>query len=362
MRIASSEDPYGEFAKEASSLDDLHKTTLAREINKQFFLSRLNDREGDGSIDFDVIKPEITGTHNSRNVNDPTVVKTASAHEGSSALEKRAMIDDSMFVMFPSKTIKASSSTGGSSATFRKVAEHIIDEEFNKQATEENRLFNNNKNRAIAILNDMFGAEVETITKMANDASELRSVIGMVIESGMGDIIPEMMAITNDAESTLLKVASVELDEERTETLVASIDKLKQISDTKAMVKTASSQADLEKIAILPALLGGAASGVFKLGKGILKGGRLAGKGVWKGTGAINGTIGGVTGGLSGAAKGLFSRNPLRVVPGAVKGSIAGVKKGTSAPAKAATLLVGGSTALQVGPTMDKYQEITLRR
>lgn len=362
IQIASSEDPYGDFAKEASSLDDMHKTTLAREVNKQFFLSRLNGREADGHIDFDVIQPEITGTHASRSVGDPTIKKVASQQEGPTMIEKRAMVDDSMFVFSPVKTIKAKSHTGGGASTFRKVAEHIIEEELDKEALEENRLFSNDKNRAVAVLNDMFGAEIESITKIANDASELRSVIGMVIDSGLGDIIPEIMAVTRDAESTLLKVASVDMDQERTDNVVLSIETLKGINEVKGLIKEASSRADLEKIAIFPALIGGAASGVFKLGKGTVKALRLAGKAGWKTTGAVSGAAGGAGGAISGAAKGLFSKNPLRAVPESIKGGVKGAKSGTSVPSKLALLAVGGGTAMQVGPAMNKYTPMTLRR
>ena len=361
IRIASAEDPYGEFAKEAASLDDIHKTTLAREVNKQFFLSRLDNLEGNGSIEFDVIEPEIIGTHQTRNVSDPTVVKTASAHKRTNNFEKRAMVDASMFVVFPHKTIKASS-YGDNTGMLKKTAEYIINEEFDKQAEEEKRLFENNKNRAITILNDMFGAEVEAITKTANDASELRTVMGMVIEAGMENILPEMLAITNNAESTLLKVASVDLDKERTETVRASIDRLKQISETKSMIKAASSQEDLEKIALLPTAVGLLASGALKAGKGVLKGGRLFGKGIWGFTGLVNGGVGALSGGIKGATRGLFSKNPLRVVPGALKGGVQGWRNFRSPTSRATALLVGGGTALQVGPTIDKYQNITLRK
>jgi len=350
-QIASAEDPYEEFAKEASDLDAVHKTTLAREVNKQFFISRLDGKDSDGNIEFNVIEPEIIGSHTSRVVGDPTVEKVASEH-GAAPTDKRLLVSDSMFVISPSRTIKSSSLYGGSEATFRKTAEHIIDSEHEKKATEDERIFNNDKNRAIAILNDMFGAGVEDITKIANDASELRGVMGIVIESGLGEIIPEMLAITNDAESTLLKVASVDMDRDRTDELMASLDRLLEISEAKALVKQASCKDSLDKLAFIPALLGGVASLGFSVAKGLAKGAKGTVKGAWK----SSKVLGGISSGAVGAVK-----NTARL-KSPIKGAIDGYKSGSGIMGGLTTAGLIGGTALQAGPAMDKYQKMTLGR
>ncbi len=77
-RIAGSEDPYAEFEKEASPLNEIEKTSLARALNKQMFLSRLDGRDGDGHLDFDVVIPETIGTHVPKSDTDSNMSKTAS--------------------------------------------------------------------------------------------------------------------------------------------------------------------------------------------------------------------------------------------------------------------------------------------
>ncbi len=383
IQIASAEDPYGEFAKEASSLDDVHKTTLAREINKQFFISRIDGRENDGHIDFNVLEPAIKDTHENKSIDDPTVEKVASDNSEVAMLNKVAMVDDSMFVVNAKRHIKASSSTGGGASTFRKVAEHIIDDELERAEDAKEQEFKQDKVRAIAMLNDMFGAEVENITKVANDASELRSIIGMVIDGGMGEIIPEMVAISNDAESTLLKVASVAVDTGRIEEVEALIDQLKEITDAKKLVKEASSYEDLEKIALY-GLIGGAIRAGFKVGKLGYKATKLPGKigaaaiqgtkslltgknplagaaaGWNKGSSVIMGAAklpGRALGTVGGSIKGLLSGNPANIVTQGAKGFV----NGGSTLGAVGTLGVVGATGLEVGPAMNKYQNMTLR-
>jgi hypothetical protein len=359
IHIASAEDPYGEFAKEASALDDMHKTTLAREVNKQFFLSRLEGRDTDGHIDFDVLQPEITGTHDYKSASKMETEKTASLNEDT-VLEKRAMIEDNMFVLASKDTLKISAS-GGSDATFRKVAEHIIDDEAEDKSFKEESRFKESKSRAVAVLNDMFGAEVENLTKIANDASELRSIIGSVVESGLGDIVSEMVAVSNDAQSTLLKVASVDLDEIRANQVNDSISLLLEMKEQKALIKEASSLQDLEKLAFIASLLGGVTRLGFNGAKLATKPIKWLGKGIGYGMRAAGGVAGSATGAVSGAAGGLFSKNPLSAIPGAAKGAIRGAKGGSSKMALGMTGLTGLGIGMQFGPAMEKYQQQTLR-
>jgi len=343
ISIASAEDPYGEFAKEASDLDEVHKTTLAREVNKQMFISRLDGREGDGHIDFDVIEPELKDTHVTKSVGDPTVEKVASEQPSKSPLEKRAMVEDSMFVVAPRQTIKAKSTTGGSAKTFRKIAEHIIDDDLDRISDKEKQAFDETKVRAVALLNDMFGAELEGITKMADDASELRSVIGAAIGKGLSNVVPEIVAISNDAESTLLKVASVDLDDTRAKAVDASLDYMVNLNEAKALVKQASTQQELDKLAFIAPLLGGIARLGFNVAKGAAKGGRALGKGAW-GTMKLPGRV-------TGATKNLLTlKNPAK-----------GWKDGGGLMTTLGTTAVLGGAALTAGPTMDKYQEMTQR-
>lgn len=333
ISIASAEDPYGEFAKEASDLDEINKTTLAREVNKQFFISRLNDRDGDGAIDFDVIKPELEGTHVTREVSDPTVEKTAS---DVTYVDKASLVNDSMFVLTPRVSIKASSSNN---ALLRKTAEDAIDEDLISSMETDSREFTEKKSRAVMMLNDMFGAEVENITKMANDASELRGIMGLAIESGLGSIVPEMVAISNDAESTLHKVASVDMDRERTASVMDSMSNLVKIAEIKTLAKEASSPEDLEKVAVLMGAIGALGRGAFSLAKGGLTGAKYTGKAIL------------------GAAK-----IPTRVL-GATKNLVTGQnffkgwEEGGSTAAGLGTLAVTGGAAAQFPGTIEKYHK-----
>jgi hypothetical protein len=383
IQIASAEDPYGEFAKEASALDDVHKTTLAREVNKQFFISRIEGREHDGHIDFNVLEPAIKDTHENKSIADPTVEKTASDNSKENKIDKASMVDASMFVLSAQRPIKASSFANDGSSAFRKIAEHIIDDELEKEEDAKADEFKRDKIRAVAVLNDMFGAEVENITKIANDASELRSVIGMVIDGGLAEIIPEMIAVSNDAESTLLKVASVSVDNDREQAVHASIDQLKEIANAKKLVKEASSYEELEKIALY-GLIGGLLRTGFKIGKLGYKATKLPGKiggaaiqgtkslatgknpltgamaGWNKGSSVIMGAAklpGRVTGAIGGGAKGLLSGNPMNIVTQGAKGFANG---GTTVGALG-TIGVLGATGLEIGPAMNKYQNMALR-
>ena len=350
VKIASAEDPYEEFAKEASSMDELHQTTLAREVNKQFFLSRLDDRDGDGNIDFDVVSPSINGTHETKSNSGSTVEKTASLND-EHTINKATLVDDSMFVLNAKRPISAKS-FGSSEATFRKTAEHIIDKDFEKNEDIKNYNFKNEKTRVIAFLNDSFGAEVESITKTANDASELRGIIGMAVNAGMSNIVSEIVAISSDAEATLTKVASVDLDVDRANSVMLSLNKLAEISNVKKMAKEASSPDDLEKVAIALTGLGmlaglgvKAAKGAFGVAHGLGKGTLYLGRG-------ITGTLGAAKGAVTSAAK---MQSPL-------KGALDGFKGGSTKMNGLGAVGITGATALEAGPMIEKYQNQTLGR
>jgi len=140
IHIASAEDPYEEFAKEAASLDDINKTALAREVNKQFFLSRLEGRNGDGYIDFKVIEPAIKDTHETRPVDSGTVEKVASDNYTHNNIDKKTLISDDMFILHKTSRFKAKSTNNNALV---KMAEYNINKELEKEAAEQQKMFTN---------------------------------------------------------------------------------------------------------------------------------------------------------------------------------------------------------------------------
>jgi beta-phosphoglucomutase-like phosphatase (HAD superfamily) len=276
--IAASESPYEEFEKQGSSLDDTARTTLAREVNKQFFLNRVSSKSSDGDIVFDVITPSITGTHvKSDSASSEGVEKTASDE---TKIDKSGLIDDSMFVIKRSDRFSAKTTNSGNSSFLMKtaednIAEHAEDIEYQKRESHDNGIKN-----VIAEMNESRGELLDTLSKVAADSSELRTVILTMVNGGLDDFVDDIVAGSHVSESEIVKVASVPLDDERQEFVEDIVNGIAMINEAKEAVKSASSEKDFEKLAFLGAAapIIGALRAAYKGTRGAMKAGLWIGK------------------------------------------------------------------------------------
>jgi hypothetical protein len=276
--IAASESPYEEFEKQGSSLDDTARTTLAREVNKQFFLNRVSSKDSDGDIVFDVITPSITGTHiKSESASSEGVEKTASEKVD---IDKSHMIDDSMFVIKRSDRFSTKTTNAGNSSFLMKtaednIAEHAEDMEYRKKEAHDNGMKN-----VIAEMNESRGELLDTLSKVAADSSELRTVILAMVNGGLDDFVEDVVAGSHVAEREITKVASVPLDNERQEFVEDVVDGIVMINETKEAIREVSSEKDFEKLAFLGAAapIIGALRAAYKGTRGAMKAGLWVGK------------------------------------------------------------------------------------
>jgi hypothetical protein len=253
IRIASAEDPYGEFAKEAEQLDEIHKTALTREVNKQFFLSRVANKNSDGDISFDVIDPEIKGTHDTEGISDGDGMSKTASDNSEVATSKRDLVDDSMFIVKVASrettgTFKAKSVNNKLTHEF---ADYAIEKNASQKKFEESRDKANMTARAIAELNDYRGNLIDKIANEANDASELRTIIKMALDYGSEDIIGDIVASSRETESDLMKVASTAIDLSSTRNISKYIEQAGYASEWIGIIKEASEDSSIDKEAFI---------------------------------------------------------------------------------------------------------------
>jgi len=283
ISIASAEDPYAEFEKEAADLGELHKIALTREVNKQFFLSRVSDKGTDGDISFDVLNPGAIGTHDIEGISDgDSVEKTAS--DNSEHVDKRSLVTDSMFVVkIASKqntgTFKAKSYNNKLTMAF---ADATIEKNASDSRDLEERELHEIKARMIADLNDYRGSLIDTIADTARDASELRSIIKIAVDMSAEDVIGDIINASRETQNELMKVASVPLGSEDNREIRNMIEQAMYASGWVELIKTASSGDTINKEALgsIVKLVG---AGVNLGLKGMTSAGKGAGKLAWAG-------------------------------------------------------------------------------
>jgi len=261
IQIASAEDPYGEFEKAASELSSNHKTTLAREVNKQFFLSRLNGENE--NIAFDIIQPSASSSVSHTDIEQSVVEKTASVSQDTLP-NKSHLVTSDMFSL--GETVyrgKHSSSFGGASEHLEKIAEAQVDE-IHQQAKE---LRQDNlataKMRVRADLSEQLMLCTEDLCKVASDASEFRSVAKMMLDVSLTDDLSAMVTMFNDTEANIVKVASVPLSFDKVALTTSYIQQILSLRENKEALQEADT---VEKVAFLGALIGGVAR---KIGGGV---------------------------------------------------------------------------------------------
>lgn len=281
-QIAISENPYEEFSKEASRLDETHQTTLAREVNKQIFLHNLENRDGDGHIDFEIISPteksEHVKTAGLKENEGLSLVKTAYQQEHESLTKTASYVDPKMQALTPDKFkiepthINRDKMMGGGTTSNRamleKNAEFVMDELYEKRTEEELKAFKENKTRALAMTNNSIMEKTEEIVKLAEDASEMRDAIYIAIETGNEDIIDNLVLLSNETQDHITKVASSTIPLERRVMIQKNFHDINGLKKTKELVKTATSNEELEKLGFLGTVL---KAGSLLMGTGLNK-------------------------------------------------------------------------------------------
>ncbi len=268
-RIAGAENPYSEFEKEAEALSEIEKTSLARALNKQMFLSRLDGRDGDGHLDFEVVTPEAIGTHVPKSDTDSKMSKTASVTD---TFNKSSLITDDMFVLESRKSANYSTpyDTSDLQELTIKTAEIIVEKKLIKTA-EELRVYKIEKKAEIEA--EIVPLVVELV-KIARDASETRTVIMHTIDAGQEDLVPSILSMSQSGESDIGNASLCDLGEDK----VAKInDTLDDIASKKSMyshIDTAETISDVDKAAGLATkAIGWAGKKLFGGAKNVLKGG-----------------------------------------------------------------------------------------
>jgi hypothetical protein len=292
IRIASAEDPYTEFSKEAAQLDEVHRTALAREVNKQFFLSRIAEKTSDGDITFNVIEPEVKGTHDFEGVSDGEGISKTASLQKEPISSKRDLINDSMFIIKTAShedtgRFRAKSSNN---KLLNEFVEHAIEKAAEDKKDEEYREISSLATRVVAELNDYRGNLIDKIAGEANDASELRTIIKMAIDQGHEGIVGDIVAASTETESELMKVASVPVDYRSAKSVSSHLEQIRYASEWINIVKEAADDPSMDKEAFV-GLVGSIGLGVGKalgmVGKKALGAGAWAAKKSMTRTGAV---------------------------------------------------------------------------
>ena len=250
-RIAGAEDPYAEFEKEASPLNEIEKTSLARALNKQMFLAKLDNRNGDGHLDFDLVVPETIGTHVSKSDTDSNMSKTASTI---SVMDKSLLITDDMFVL-ESRNDKSYSTpydTSDLQAMTIDTANRVYEDNMIKTA-EELKAYKIEKR---AEIEDSIPGMLEQLVKIARDPSEARTLIMHVVDAKQEDLVSSIVSMSQSRESDISDASLCDLGEDKVAQINGILD---EIADKKKMYEDVSNieviradvnDAEIDKVAI----------------------------------------------------------------------------------------------------------------
>ncbi len=299
-RIAGAENPYSEFEKEAESLNEIEKTSLARALNKQMFLSRLDGRDGDGHLDFEVVTPEALGTHVPKSDTDSKMSKTASVVD---TFDKASLITDDMFVLESRKSANYSTpyDTSDLQELTMKTAEVIVEKKLIKTA-EELRVYKIEKKAEIE-------AEITplviALVKIARDASETRTVIMHAIDAGQEDLIPSILNMSQSRESDIGKAALCDLGKDKVAKINDTLDNIASKKNIHTLVSAAETTEEVDKISSPLAVRAGVglAKALFGVGKKTTELAVKSGKKLWSSPKTMTGITAAGTWGAATEAK-----------------------------------------------------------
>lgn len=314
--IAASENPYAEFDKHASELDETHTATLSRELNRQLFLQNLDNADLNNDIEFGVIDAGVS--HGAAvNTDGAETVKTAS--------EKKNLIHlvtDSMFLLSEPENRMVKMAAHGADPMFDEQSNADYDELTKFKDAELLEKKAEDKNRTARSYNELEYLVIDHLVKKASHEGDIRAYMALMVHEDKSDLVEPLLMSTNYSMDDIQKTASEELDEAEKLHLSELFREMKSIDDT--FEKTASDQwlddEVMEKIAILGSII----SGGRMLGKALVEGsGKMLGKGLGAASTAVGkGAMkaGGIGLGLAGKAvkKGNRGKTMLAIGGGAL--------------------------------------------
>jgi len=233
-QIVNSDDVVAEFAKVASDMDDRWKVTLAREVNKQNFLKKLQESDLNSDIKFDVVEtPEMSKIACDKEKKESQkITKTASVNKQIS-IEKKAQILPSMFVIKQNESLYREKISSGyvCRESLTKEAEEAINDELAYEIKDKIAEEEKEKNRLLFEANMAKEKLLDKIASLTDMESEMRTVIKALVKSNMEKYAEDILMRSNIRTDMLSKVASENLHLEKEAKLYDAIDKLAKIDE-----------------------------------------------------------------------------------------------------------------------------------
>jgi len=233
-QIVNSDDVTAEFAKIASNMDERWKVTLAREVNKQNFIKKLQESDLNSDIKFNVVEtPEMSKIASEKEKNKPqNLTKTASINKQAS-MEKKAQILPSMFVIKQNETLYREKISSGYThkEILTKEAKEAINDELAYELKDKIAKEENEKNRLLFETEMAKETLLDKIASLTDMESEMRSIIKTLVKSNMEKYAEDILMRSNVRTDMLSKVASENLDIEKEAKLDDAINKLAQIDE-----------------------------------------------------------------------------------------------------------------------------------
>ena len=311
ITIAASENPYAEFDKHASEMDETHTTTLSRELNRQLFLKGLGGSDLNADIEFGII--DSGADHGAVVSSGDSVQKTASDN---STASKSHLITDDMFLLArdDNKMIKMASYGSAESEQYLSIISDGFEKTASTQADSLNTLNQEKRLRATRELDGCDYEIIDTIIKTASHQGELRGALAILASNGREDLVEAVIMSSNYSMNDISEVTSDPIEK----TASAYITALAETSsEAMLMMKDEDLDKAIEKVAFLGSLITAGSKAVGGVGRAI-------GGGIAKATGkAIIGT--GKVAGKSALSLGKTIVKHPRAAMGAIGGSLLAV-------------------------------------
>jgi len=261
--IAASENPYAEFDKHASEMDETHTATLSRELNKQMFLQNLHNADLNNDINFGMI--ESGADHGATNEEGTGTIKVASIKE-----DRSHLVTDDMFLLSRDENKMVKMAAQGTDLMFDQQLEFDnlkLVENQNIALLEKKA---EDRNRALREYNELEYLVIDTLVKQASHEGDLRAYMSVMINEDKTDLIEPLIMSSNYSMSDIEKTASEELSTEDKQALSIVFGGMKSIDDAFSSHNEDSwtEEDTIEKIAMLSTLI----SAGSKIGGSILKG------------------------------------------------------------------------------------------
>jgi len=266
QQIVNSDNFESEFAKVASDLDEQHKVTLAREVNKLNFLKNLANANLNENIEFPVIDdiPQLSKIASDNNDSTKNITKTASYNKGKE-FEKKAHVTADMFVFKEDNVVRHKNKPKHEyTYNITKTAEEKFNEELE---VEQVKLELTKIAEEKSIIGKAEICKTYLIEKLANivdNESEMRSVLRLIIDNGGEKYIDDVLNSGNMSSEYIMKVASEVIDFNTHKEVLQILHDLNELDEAIEKKATGSISNLISKTIKLS---GKAAKGVVNVGK-----------------------------------------------------------------------------------------------